>query len=191
MSATITSCFDNFAVSLKMPRYPVDPDFVEGIRHDVITRLETLTLRRWKVTVCPDLRNSHIRFPDDSSEEESSLHIIVSESAIRRLLVRNFYRDMKTDRILLSRDGFISDVSIKAIQRRFNRVHDSLEPDSRALFRCPICSEDFLMVGRRWIVKQCPGCERWLAKGAYDMISWEPPTDQGLGSQVTNERKMK
>jgi ribosomal protein L37AE/L43A len=53
------------------------------------------------------------------------------------------------------------------VLRVFNQKHDHLDASKAHTFRCPNCSDEFEMVGRRWVVKQCARCSLWFARGAY------------------------
>lgn len=149
-----------------MPKFPEDPAFVAQICEDIAQRLQALTCLDWKVTPCPLPHGTHVVPPAPGERT-----VLVSEVAIRRLLVRKFYRPLCIDRILLSRSGLVSDVAIKVIQSSVNSPVDGDTPSTEKMYQCPRCEAQFAMSGTKWIIKQCPICDQWLARGAYTRIS--------------------
>jgi len=152
-----------------MPRFPSDPQFVADVAQDIGDRLAILCRATWRVELMWDKQNSHVRVPEgqDAQTEKKTVH--VSESAIRRLLVTRFYRKhTAVDPLLLSREGFIMDVVVKAIQYGFNTNISAQKTDiTRATVICPECSSQCVLDEKKCILKQCDNCLMWFAKGAF------------------------
>jgi len=146
-----------------MPKFPEDPAFVTAVCREIEDSLLSLTCEEWTVLPCPLLRIAHVAPPDPSERT-----VLVSEVAIRRLLVRKFYRPLQVKPLLLTRRGLVSDVTMKVIQRSFNKPPKELRRDRS--YQCPLCGGQFTMSKDTFVIKQCPTCERWLARGAYQRV---------------------
>jgi hypothetical protein len=126
-----------------MPKFPGNPEFVSSVQEEIERRLYSLCLVPWEVVLVTHKQNAHVVI-----NEQRRHTVFISESAIRRLLAKKFYRKhVKLDPLLLTREGLITDVVTKAIQLGFNRR----APPSAGLWRlfCPCCGEACLLDGKK------------------------------------------
>jgi hypothetical protein len=142
-----------------MPKFPDNPDFVASVQQEIVKRLKLLCLVPWQVILVTRKQDTHVGI-----SEESRHTAFVSESAVRRVLAKKFYRKhVKLDPLLLTREGLITDVVTKAIQLGFNRRSP---PAGIWQLYCPCCGEPCPVDGKRCILKQCGACCRWFARDA-------------------------
>ena len=143
-----------------MPKFPENPEFVASVQEQIKHRLEALSLVPWQVVLVTHKQDTHVVI-----SEERPQTAFVSESCIRRLLAKKFYRKhIKLDPLLLTREGLITDVVTKAIQLGFNTR--APPPSGLWTLYCPSCGEVCPVNGKKCIVKQCGSCCRWFARDA-------------------------
>lgn len=142
-----------------MPKYPADDAFIGNFKDDVERHLRLLTRENWTVELCQQKRPDHLRFFTRDARK-----LLVSESAIRRLLVKKFYRvHTALDPLLLTRQGLMMDIVTRTIRQRFAKP----ELNKKHLRRCPECLTVVTMNADICIYKQCDGCNAWFARDAF------------------------
>ena len=141
----------------RMPALPHSPTFVREVIDDVGLRLERVTGSEWTVNVRLRMRNHLMKI------DESSRTVLISETAIRRLLPHRSYRKRTTvDPLLMTREGLISTVLHEVIKR-----YDSLPPDSVHHWLCGRCTKSFSLPGNDWVFRTCEQCGTHMPKGLY------------------------
>jgi hypothetical protein len=150
----------NARAQTDMPRFPDDAALVDEVKCEVERRLRLLTRRDWTAEVVTRKQGRHIAVCADRPHT-----ILLSESSIRRLGAKKFYRaHKKMDPLLLTKEGLITDAVTKAIQGAFNLRKAG--PGETWELRCPDCHGPCVVSAHRCILKQCMQCGSWFARDA-------------------------